>query len=243
MNILYFRTSLLLKKSKRHVPGAKDKFLQSLVCYLQHRIGFFTGERLRNRIGGFTNLDEQQAVVSMLRGNDKNHVFILIEGVYQGKELVYESHLFQQDGQVIITLNTIVDEKLDHLAKDYYYKGWPISIEQAQRLIEAIKLDQEKAECGKLVYNKLGDSFIYAFRFGRGQTYHNCISWAEEKLKEIGLTMEHNWLDCIVMYPKYKIPKPAVLQRQLLACQRQTIENKDPEKKEETNKKERCILS
>lgn len=212
------------KCNRLKAPNEKDllrslrnTFMAEASKVQQAQMATVTKEAPRNYIGGFAMITKDLWALSLVRKKNQKlfhdlntHVFIILEGIENQREVLYKIHLrVGSKGRVTIEKAPETDiERLKGISQGQYcYKGWQITTTQKDKLLESIQLDQLLAEEGQLVYNRYGNGDIYRLSFPNGRSYHNCLSWAEAKLKELDLPMERHWLDVIVTLPSEHLKK------------------------------------
>ena len=161
----------------------------------------------RNRLGRHCFLDGKYGCVTLVRKEHSNHVYIIMEELNQNDLKLWKAELCVTDAGnsinamghlVTIIMEPIQANDLDRLELvGCVYKCWQVTSEQLNALRTNIKSDQLQKS---IKYNVAGDGSVYGLVFPGG-IYHNCLSWAMAKLSYIGLDMEHQWLDNLVVYP------------------------------------------
>ena len=117
-----------------------------------------------------------------------------------------------------------------------------ITAEAGRKLLENIHQDQKE----KLGYCLMGSSSLYRmFRMKEAQEHHNCISWCEKHLENIGITdiTNQSWIQGVVDNTKWLIPddRPNEAKKTPNASGGNNINNNNNEV-EEPNSGSKCIV-
>lgn len=171
-------------------------------------------------------LRENAWAVSVVRsksGENKRHALLVLESVENGYYQIRQIDFFLELRQRMLTddsgkptradtfgqgLIEIVEKSLrdmSELIKDSYVKKpRAITAEMGNRLLKNIQKDQTE----RIGYCLMGKSPLYSiFRIKEAAEHHNCISWCEKHLSEIGINdlLNTKWYDPIVEYPPAKL--------------------------------------
>jgi HEAT repeat protein len=138
--------------------------------------------------------------------------FLVIEGIASEKHLVlrYElsltqphqnssSHFFLPSDRVgrVVKTEDFLGE-LENDKKSYQCKSWDIDPVLGQRLLELLEADIGEP----IPYGMLDGNFSGAVSASFSRTSrHDCLTWAEAKLKAIGLPVEGRWTDFVIVLP------------------------------------------
>ena len=161
---------------------------------------------LQNIVGGSIQLNQFFGAVSLVRSKDGNHAFFLLEvATNRGHRVFYAdlrtpSTLLEQSvsqAKAEITLELWKDDlnfsKLRQKVKEeFVYQTFPVKMENMKKLHANIEQDKHK----KIYYSMDGGgSFSVS-----GRTYRNCMTWCEDKLKEIDIKLPDKWLKSPKLY-------------------------------------------
>lgn len=186
---------------------------------------------MRSIIDDSYMVNDNRWVVSLVCEYQKEHGFLLLQGQIQGKPKFWRSDLFIDadrpirtlkqtpagrfsatlfkndeknsssqfiwDGTALIKLKEskledflILKDKLMHFSRS-------ITAEQGRQLLLSIQNDFDK----NIRYFLAGDGSSWSSVLSECGNYHNCISWARKKLKEINLDIPSTMTDFIVVQP------------------------------------------
>ena len=163
-------------------------------------------QALQNIVGGKVELNQFFGAVSLVRSKDHNHAFFLLEVATNcGHSIFYadlrtSSTLLEQSfsqAKAKITLKLWKDDlnfsKLRQKVKEeFVYQTFPVKMENMKKLHANIEQDKHK----KIYYSMDGGgSFSVS-----GRTYRNCMTWCEDKLKEIDIKLPDKWLKSPKLY-------------------------------------------
>lgn len=171
--------------------------------------------KTRNIIGGTFDVTEKYWTVSLMRDNNsKNpmHTFLIIEGIQQSRHVLKLADLVVDDskpvtaiamsGKAAIRLKDLNIKAVKARTEGYVQQTWQITSDQGQQLLTDVANDIGK----DITYNNFGNSKAYSGLFGM-QATDNCLTWAEGKLKGIGLEVNKQFIDIIVAIPTWHIPE------------------------------------
>lgn len=170
--------------------------------------------KTRNIIGGTFDITEKYWTVSLMRDKKSTnpmHTFLIIEGIQAGRHVLKLADLVVDDdkpvtvtamsGKAAIRLKDLKVNAVSARTEGYIQQTWQITAGQGQQLITDVSNDIGK----DITYNTLGNSKVHSGFFGLQGT-ENCLTWAEGKLKGIGLDVNKQFIDIIVAIPSWHIP-------------------------------------
>ena len=157
----------------------------------------------RSLINHSIAISEKKACISLLRKKENEHGFLLIEYIDSHEYCIKRSDLFidgsqpryLSKGMALVELKDYTAKKVSQLMKDgICFKAWSTDQATAKQLIKNIRDDLDK----EIHYSLLGDSIVLSSSFWNSRKsqidpYHNCLSWATEKLNEVSLYLDGPW--------------------------------------------------
>ena len=161
---------------------------------------------LQNMVGDSVQLNQFFGAVSLVRSKDGNHAFFLLEvATNRGHRVFYAdlrtpSTLLEQSvsqAKAEITLELWKDDlnfsKLRQKVKEeFVYQTFHVMMENMKKLYANIEQDKHK----EIYYSMLGGGSFNV----NGRLYHNCMTWCEDKLKEIDIKLPEKWLKSPKLY-------------------------------------------
>lgn len=117
---------------------------------------------LKTIVGGKHMISSDVWALSLVRRLDKEHAFLVLEGVYDGGRVATRIDLKCKEGTnntkaEIVTRELNVTELID-LGADVYSITWNIDTEQRKALLDLIEAEKLRSQAGLINYITLGNS-------------------------------------------------------------------------------------
>lgn len=168
-------------------------------------------------------------VLSLVRKDNSEHGFLIVEGIMNYKPIVRRYDLFMGDTQnpnkpaqktVAIgiserygedTVKKYLEEdifKNDSNKPELYSKSWNITLEKAKELHETVEHDRTRAKNFEISYFQSGGKSIFGWSSQPSENNHNCYSWAAEKVDKLkikGVAAPKGIADYFIMRPSNHI--------------------------------------
>jgi ribulose 1,5-bisphosphate carboxylase large subunit-like protein len=183
---------------------------------------------LKNIIGGNIVLTEDYWALSLVRKENADHAYLILEGVEQGERFIRDAHLvIKEDGndkKADIIYREISIQKLQEVGANCSSYTWNISKPQAEALINLIQSEQQRAQNNEINYvlmgqSKLNNVFAHSAQSLNTEAHsannasidmltregHNCHSWAIAMVRTIGLKFANHWTSFIAVIPRLEV--------------------------------------
>lgn len=180
-------------------------------------------------------VDKDIWALSIIRKENKNHAYIILEGLKDNEPIAWEAHLFDSGVDTVqpkagILFEVMDDDKLYYVSKECNCMSWDFEANRFEELKNIIEIYQQSAEIKEINYQVYGDAITVGAVGGSLETFgsedsrnnsvnnsnnsvsqyalrkgHNCYSWAVEVVSKLSFEVPQHWTGFFVSDPKRQI--------------------------------------